>query len=357
MDKDFDDFDELAKDIKSEITPKKEDIDDTEDTEKVIKKEVKKEDFVTSENLEEHYSKMYKDLPPDVVKMLISTHPLYSKSKSAKIDEGEKSKSEELAEPKKSIEIPLKEAAITEEAEQELEKESPKIKREEVEIKKHLSSEKKPTEAEAIKKPKKAVSKEKTDKPKSTYIKSDNVEGDEEFLYDLFPKKTKGKEKSSGNLKSSIIIGILTISLIVCIIGMIASIIQNNKTREVLDKLEEEKKALEIEKNNEEEMNKLTVEELKAEIQGLRAKYEQVPVVDENPPEITEQNPSDEPTNNVEPTIKTYVVQSNDNPWKISEKMYGNGKYYAEIMKANKLKEDAVLRPGTTLIIPDLGGE
>ena len=47
-----------------------------------------------------------------------------------------------------------------------------------------------------------------------------------------------------------------------------------------------------------------------------------------------------------------YVVQTGDNLWSIATKVYGSGAQYVLIQRANNLPNNAVLRVGSTLIIP-----
>ncbi len=47
-----------------------------------------------------------------------------------------------------------------------------------------------------------------------------------------------------------------------------------------------------------------------------------------------------------------YIVKKGDSLWKISEKIYGNGDYYTEIMKANNIKDANSIYAGLKLKIP-----
>src|SRR3990167_4327707 len=49
----------------------------------------------------------------------------------------------------------------------------------------------------------------------------------------------------------------------------------------------------------------------------------------------------------------TYKVAKGDNLWKISEKYYGSGYNYVDIIKENNLKSPSVLAIGTELTIPN----
>jgi nucleoid-associated protein YgaU len=51
-----------------------------------------------------------------------------------------------------------------------------------------------------------------------------------------------------------------------------------------------------------------------------------------------------------------YVVQSGDSPWRISAKVFGDGKYAAKIMKANSGLDARRLRIGQAIVIPALPG-
>lgn len=50
----------------------------------------------------------------------------------------------------------------------------------------------------------------------------------------------------------------------------------------------------------------------------------------------------------------TYVVEQGDDLWKISEKYFSSGDYWAEIAKANNIENPYVITEGQTITIPDI---
>jgi LysM repeat protein len=65
--------------------------------------------------------------------------------------------------------------------------------------------------------------------------------------------------------------------------------------------------------------------------------------------------PAQAPAASTTPVIQTYTVQPGDSLWKISERFYGKGHLYTNIIAANpdKLKDEhSVIHPGDTLKIP-----
>ncbi len=61
-------------------------------------------------------------------------------------------------------------------------------------------------------------------------------------------------------------------------------------------------------------------------------------------------------TSNVPINEQSYVVQPNDSPWTIAQKVYGDGTKFQLIMTANNLTDAKGLRVGMTLKIPPLAG-
>lgn len=51
--------------------------------------------------------------------------------------------------------------------------------------------------------------------------------------------------------------------------------------------------------------------------------------------------------------MNKYEVKKGQSLWSIAEDQLGSGTYYTDIMKANNLKPDSIIKPGQTLIIPD----
>ena len=54
-------------------------------------------------------------------------------------------------------------------------------------------------------------------------------------------------------------------------------------------------------------------------------------------------------------TERTHKIQSGESIWSIAESVYGNGKYYDKILKANPSVDPRHLKVGKTLVIPELG--
>lgn len=284
------------------------------------------EEIDDTEGIEEHYAKMYKDLPPDVVKMLISTHPLYG-------EKGEPTK-EKIKEPVKE---PTKE--IVKESENKFVPE-------------------KKTKAKKIEK----VEKEEDYEYETEYEEEEEEDDEREFLYSLFSKKD-GEETGKGS-KKYVWIGILTTVFFVCIIGMTVNITQNAKNKSTIEALEKEKIKLtrELENNqvtkdvfeSENTNLKKEVESLKAQLASGDTKTEvETPIVNgaEETSKIEETT-----TANIPKKENTYTVQKGDGLWKISTKMYGSGKYVDDIAKANNLQSNSTLTPGTVLVLPEIKG-
>lgn len=300
-----------------------------DDIEDILNKDINNEYNVTvpkeekvTEDLEEHYKQMYKDLPPDVVKMLIDTHPLHKDSDKEYISKEDILKEEEISE-----EIPKTKVAA---------KESKKVER------------KKQKEFEYI---------------------DDNVddideEEEKEFIYSLF---SKSSDDESIDLKKYVAIAILTAISFVCIIGIVVNIIQNSKYKEQIEVLKAENAKLEAKVQTDEAVQKKQKEEIesyKEEIENY--KVQSVPSDTQEPlPFEPNDAPSDSqieeiPTSSSSTsTQKTYKVLSGDTLWKISQKQYGAGSqdYVNAIMNANGLKSANDIKPGMTLKIPEIGGK
>lgn len=301
-------------------------------------------DEIEGEGIEEHYAKMYKDLPPDVVKMLISTHPLYGEKVEPtreKIKEAVKETAKEF------IKEPVKEI-IKEPLEESIKKPETKLA------------------------PEKKIKTKKIEQEDDYEIDDDYEEDDEkEFLYSLF-SKGDGEEANKGS-KKYVWIGILTTILFVCIIGMTVNITQNAKNKSAIEALEKDKIKLTRELENNQVTKDVFSDEnanLKKEIESLKAQLAsgnttpegEAPTTDV-PKENPKVNGSNENTKVEQTTIanvtkkeNTYTVEKGDGLWKISTKIYGSGKYVDDIAKANNLKSDATLTPGTVLVLPDIKG-
>lgn len=312
----------------------------------ILEKSLLSHDEIEEEGIEEHYAKMYKDLPPDVVKMLISTHPLYGE----KVEPTKEKIKETVKETTKEfVKEPVKE--IIKEPSKET------IKKSET---KDISDKK--VKAKKIEKD------EDYDYEKDEDYEEDN---EKEFLYSLF-SKSDGEESNKGS-KKYVLIGILTTILFVCIIGMAVNITQNAKNKSVIETLEKDKLKLTRELENNQVTKDVFSDEnanLKKEIESLKTQLAsgsttpegETPTTDtskENPQvnDSKENNKVEQTTtSNVTKKENTYTVEKGDGLWKISTKIYGSGKYVDDIAKANNLKSDSTLTPGTTLVLPDIKG-
>lgn len=300
-----------------------------DDIEDILNKDINNEYNVTvpkeekvTEDLEEHYKQMYKDLPPDVVKMLIDTHPLHKDSDKEYISKEDILKEEEISE-----EIPKTKVAA---------KESKKVER------------KKQKEFEYI----------------DDNIDDIDEEEEKEFIYSLF---SKSSDDESIDLRKYVAIAILTAISFVCIIGIVVNIIQNSKYKEQIEVLKAENAKLEAKVQTDEAVQKKQKEEIesyKEEIENY--KVQSVPSdTQESLPFEPNDAPNDSqieeiPTSSSSTSAqKTYKVLSGDTLWKISQKQYGAGSqdYVNAIMNANGLKSPNDIKPGMTLKIPEVGGK
>lgn len=300
-----------------------------DDIEDILNKDINEEYNITvpkeekvTEDLEEHYKQMYKDLPPDVVKMLIDTHPLHKDSNKEYISKEDTFKEEEI-----SKEIPKPKAEV---------KETKKVER------------KKQKEFE--------------------YIDDDidDIDDDEEkeFIYSLF---SKSSDDESIDLKKYVAIAILTAISFVCIIGIVVNIIQNNKYKQQIEVLKAENAKLEAKVQTDEAVQKKQKEEIESYKEEIESYKLQPAPSDTQEPLSSESNnassttqieevpTSSSPTN----TQKTYKVLSGDTLWKISQKQYGAASqdYVNAIINANGLKSANDIKPGMTLKIPEIGGK
>lgn len=52
------------------------------------------------------------------------------------------------------------------------------------------------------------------------------------------------------------------------------------------------------------------------------------------------------------PGQRTYTVLPGDSPWRIAQKVWGDGSRYPEIQRANGLDDESTIHPGDVLVIP-----
>lgn len=320
--------------------------------------------IVKRENFEEHYSSLYKDLPEDVVKMLMSTHPIYgdkAKKKLKKDDKKELKEESTLVKPKK-LNAELEYEDIPDDISTEKESTESKTESSALTETPSKSKEKNMKKYEDDTNLEYEEYEEVEDDSNEEYYDDEDSEDDEkEFLYSLFSRKYS--EDSSGAGKY-IVTGVLTIALVVCIIGMTVNIIQNRANKKLVTELTEENKSYERELTNLGVSSKALKEEkesLQNEVESLRAELASSNTQSTEP----QSGESDGNTGNTDTIVpstsaskpkKTYKVASGDTLWKISIKQYGTGKqeYVDAIMKANNLKNPNDLKVGATLTIPDI---
>lgn len=254
------------------------------------------DDNSTIESIEEHYAKIYSDLPQDVVKMLISTHPLYGKDKTVKEDKI----------PEDMHKIENQDTAEVDESE-------------------------------------KAAQED------------EDLEDEKEYINALFARQSN-KNNLMGWVKY-LLVG--TFLGFVLIFG-VYTVYKNINNNEVMATMIEDNKImvkqlsdLEIQKQQLVEKNNALTSELEQIKQSMEALQQQTKVEDNKA-----QTTSGDNTKASAPvtTPKTYAVKSGDSLWKISEKTYGTGKYYLDIMKANAIKNEGDIYVGMTLKLPDIKG-
>lgn len=292
-----------------------------------------------SEDLEEHYKQMYKDLPPDVVKMLIDTHPLHKESsKEYAIEEKEIIKKEREEKPKVVSKPKVSTKSKSEDKIQTEDRETKKVEH------------------------KKTKSKRKT--KDFEYINDDedyeDYEDDkeEEFIYSLFSKKDKDDDGEHIDLKKYAAIAILTTISFVCIIGLVVNIFQSNKLKAENKALTDTNRKLEAENSNSEVVQKKQaseIESLESEVESLKAQLNPNGTQQES---SSQTEPTNAASNSNTTQSKTYTVAAGDNLWKISQKQYGTASqtHINAIMNANGIKNANELKVGMTLKIPEVGG-
>lgn len=276
-----------------------------------MEKERRPETKDKTESIEEHYAKIYSDLPEEVVKMLISTHPLYGENK------GETKRKELTEDELSSIKKPMDEI---EQAEEELEEED---ETEEIE------DEEDETEGED--------------------------EEEKEFLSSLFsnPDKMQGKAIWKKFVLAVLVVGVFFTFGI--------TVYTNIKNKQRIADLQSDKFLLEekldtfkIERQQLLEKNSNLISELESLKQNSGAMPEQTAIKNNSVAETTVQQTAK--VSATTPSKKTYTVVTGDSFWKISQKTYGSGKYYLDIMKANNIKKEGDIVVGMTLDLPDIKG-
>ena len=66
--------------------------------------------------------------------------------------------------------------------------------------------------------------------------------------------------------------------------------------------------------------------------------------------------PESQPAPKAQPAEQVYTIQAGDNPWKISAKLFGDGKYAMKLMAANPGVDPAKLKIGQQIKVPALAG-
>lgn len=99
---------------------------------------------------------------------------------------------------------------------------------------------------------------------------------------------------------------------------------------------------------------------LKSEIEELKSQIQEQSLIisressESSNTESSNSNEKSKPTNTQGTQITYYTVQDGDTLWKISTKVYGNGRYYKNIMDYNHIKDENDLIKGMKLAIPKL---
>jgi LysM repeat protein len=274
------------------------------------------------ESIEEHYAKVYSDLPEEVVKMLINTHPLYEKDK-------ELIKDKELTKDKLT-----KDSLKPEDA-------SSKSK---VEQDKDIEDERYEEDEE-----------EEEDDDEDD---EDDIEDEEkEFLSSLFSKQDKKHGK--GTLRKYLAAAVvLTLVLVIGIFAFGKIIKNNNKIAQLQSDnfiLEGRIDTLEVEKQQILENYSDLASELESQKQSSEPTSNQTPTKN-NAASQTAIKETTKVVASTTQTPKTYTVAAGDSFWKISKKLYGSGNYYLDIMKENNIKKEADIFEGMTLKLPDIKG-
>jgi nucleoid-associated protein YgaU len=283
----------------------------------------------TIESLEQHYAKIYSDLPEEVVKMLIRTHPLYGKDK-------ELIKDEEPSEDKKT------QASVASEHNP-----SRSILKQQVDEKTQDEQEIEAQEDEQ------EIEEDEELEEDEEWEDDEEVEEDEEkaFLSSLFSKHNAVEWKVAVKKYLVLAIG----AGLVLVFG-ISTLGKNIKNKQSIAELQNENfllsgklEKIEVEKQQLLDRNS----DLTNELEKIRQSGEMLPS------QAQTKNSTVPETAKVPTTVaakKTYTVVAGDSFWKISMKLYGSGKYYLDIMKANNIKKEADIYEGMVLNLPDIKG-
>lgn len=187
-----------------------------------------------------------------------------------------------------------------------------------------------------------------------------------ENFYSLTARRRKKKRHSLGKKVMHIAVVGVGALLIVAMMWVTFNSIQalfQNREKELTQESQQQLETLnaqisELQKENQELSSenlrlKSEIEELKSQIQEQSLIISQESSKSSNT-ESSETNKKTESINVQDKQITYYTVQEGDTLWKISTKVYGNGRYYKNIMNYNHIKDENELIKGMKLAIPKL---
>lgn len=190
-----------------------------------------------------------------------------------------------------------------------------------------------------------------------------------ENFYSLTARRRKKKRQSlRKKIRNFAVIGIGAF-LIVAIMWMTFNWLQAlfyNRENELTQSNKQQLEALntqidDLKKENQELSSenlrlKSEIEELKSQIQeqSLIISQESSESSKTESSKTNEKNEAESVKAAQAPQVTYYTVQDGDTLWKISTKLYGNGRYYKNIMNYNHLKSENDLIKGMKLAIPKL---
>lgn len=183
--------------------------------------------------------------------------------------------------------------------------------------------------------------------PKKKSVRITDEEFDNGFLTNDDIEQEQ-KQKNSKNNTVKIIFASMMIVFLVILSGFAYKLNSlNSKLKEAEEKLTADKTSYEEKINN-----------LNSQITALTQENTQNNAENKNNENIQNNNENNNSENNSEnnqesDSIPTeYTVQKGDSIWKISKKVYGDGKLYVNILDANNLPENTNLQEGQKLVIP-----
>ncbi len=187
------------------------------------------------------------------------------------------------------------------------------------------------------------------------------TEEEMECFYSLSNKRTH--RSSSSTRKGSLSLLVLTMVLGTGIIGLLllrgvhaqralqtTAMIEYESTVNDLKQQVEKYKLEKISLQNQIQILSEENVQIQIEVNASKASQDVTPSVSSDPIPSKSSGTSQ----NAQQEIKYYTVVRGDTLWKISQKMYGNGKHFEQIMKFNKMNNPDDLFVGMRLKIPKL---